>query len=70
MMNNTMSDGQFVSLTSTSQNMNAASKTDMIVLSTQAQALPPSPAVRIPGMGKAYILHVAPDFDAPVDFGV
>ena len=64
MFNMTMnvSEGMYVALTSTSQNLNAASKTDMVVLSTQAPVLPPSP-VRVEGLGKDYILHVAPDFD-------
>lgn len=57
-------EGLFVSLTSTSQNLNAASKTDMVLPSTQVQVLPP----RIPGFGKDFILHVAPDFDDSLEF--
>jgi hypothetical protein len=67
MHNTTMNfgEGLFVSLTSTSQYQNASSKTDIVLLSTQAQVLPTTP--RIPGLGKDYIVHVAPDFDAPLD---
>jgi hypothetical protein len=61
-----LNEGVFAALTSTSQNLNAASKTDMVLLSTQAQALPLLP-MRIPGLGKEYILHVAPDFDESVE---
>lgn len=59
-------EGLFVSLTSTSQNLNAASKTDMVLPSTQVYVVPPSP--RIPGLGKDFILHVAPDFDDSLEF--
>ncbi|MGH9359370.1 MAG: hypothetical protein ACRD1O_09400 [Terriglobia bacterium] len=67
MLNLTMdiNEGMFVSLTSTSQNLNAASKSDIVIVSTQYQVLPPLP--RIPGLGVGHILHVAPDFDAPLD---
>jgi hypothetical protein len=65
MVNITMNEGQFVSLTSTSQNSNAASKTDMVLVSTQANPLPPSP--RVPGLGAGYVLDVAPDFDESLD---
>jgi hypothetical protein len=63
MVNITMNEGQFASLTSTSQNPNAASKIDMVSLYTQTNPLPP----RVPGLGAEYILHVAPDFDASLD---
>ncbi len=53
------------SLTSTTQNLNAASKIDMVVVSTQHPVTTPLP--RIPGFGAADILHVAPDFDASLD---
>jgi len=67
MLNITMnvSEGLFVSLTSTSQNLNAASKTDMVLPTTQVQLLPPTP--RVPGFGKDFIQYVAPDFEAPLD---
>jgi hypothetical protein len=67
MQNWTMNIGQgaFVSLTSTSQWLNAASKSDIVFLTTQPGILPPAP--RIPGLGKEYILGVAPDFDASLE---
>lgn len=61
-----LNDGDIVALTSTSQNLNAASEVDMVFISTQSQVLPLSP-MRIPGLGKEYILHVAPDFDESLE---
>ena len=59
--------GLFVSLTSLSQNWNAASKVDMVFPTTQSPDMLTLP--RIPGSGKEYIVHVASDFDAPFEFG-
>ena len=58
--NNTWSS---VALTSLTQEFNAASKIDMVVLSTQEFR----PQPRVPGSGRREILEVAPDFDAPLD---
>lgn len=60
-----VSEGLLVSLTSTSQNLNAASKIDMVLSTTQVQSLPPAP--RIPGLGEEYVAYVAPDFDDSLD---
>jgi hypothetical protein len=51
---------------SLTQNLNVASKTDMVLLSTQS---PPPELPRIPGSGREHIVQIAPDFDAPLDFG-
>jgi hypothetical protein len=59
--------GLFVSVTSLSQNRNAASKIDMVFPTTQNPDVLTLP--RIPGSGKEYIVRVAPDFDAPFEFG-
>lgn len=61
-----LNQGPCVSLTSLSQNLNAASKIDIVWLTTQV--LDSSALPRIPGAGKDYVLQVAPDFDAPLDF--
>jgi hypothetical protein len=50
---------------SMSQVLNAASTIDLLLPSTQP---PPHPLPRIAGLGKGYVLHVAPDFDAPFEF--
>jgi hypothetical protein len=63
---NLNNQGLFVSLASLSQNANTASKIDMVIPTTQYQALPP--ALRIPGAGKDYVLQVAPDFDDSLEF--
>ena len=52
-------------LVSLSQNLNVASKIDMVPIETQSPSLLP----RIPGAGKDLILEVAPDFDAPLELG-
>ena len=67
MMNISMNaaEGLFVSLTSTSQNLNVASKTDLVRVTTQDQVLTPLP--RIPGLGEQYVVYVAPDFDASLE---
>jgi hypothetical protein len=54
----------FVSLTSLSQNLNMASKIDLVIPTTQS--LPPLPRTAVGA--KDYILHVAPDFDATFEF--
>jgi hypothetical protein len=59
--------GQYGPLTSTSQNCNAASKVDIVLLSTQIPDLFTQPMV--PGAGKEYVVQVAPDFDDTFDFG-
>ncbi len=63
---NLNNEGPFISLTSLSQNFNTASKIDIVLPTSQTQDLQ---LPRIPGLGKEYIVHVAPDFDAPVEFG-
>ena len=60
-----VNQGLCTPLTSLSQNLNAASKIDIVLLTTQfvdAQMFS-----RIPGAGKEYIVQVAPDFDEPMD---
>lgn len=57
----------YVALTSTSQNLNAASKIDMVIPTTQEPDVFTSPMV--PGFGKDYVIEVAPDFDEPFEFG-
>ncbi len=64
---NINSAGLFWSLTSVSQNVNAASKIDLVLPSTQNPD--PFTLPRIAGTGKEFIVHVSPDFDAPFDFG-
>ena len=59
--------GLVVSLTSLSQILNTASNIDIVLPTTQYQGLPEAP--RIPGFGKEHILYIAPDFNAPVEFG-
>ena len=59
-------EGLFVSLTSTSQNLNAASKSDMVLPSKQFYVVSPSP--RMPGLGEDLVLYVAPDFDETLEF--
>lgn len=59
--------GLFVSLTSLSQNWNAASKIDMVIPTTQIPDFLTLP--RMPGTAKDYIVYVAPDFDAPLELG-
>lgn len=59
--------GTCVSFTSMSQNLNGASKIDIAQVSTQGPDLPLS--YRTPGAGKGLVLEVAPDFDAPLEFG-
>jgi hypothetical protein len=68
MIKNTMSinHGLCVSLTSTSQNLNPASKTDLVLVSTQDPYV--SSAPRIPGFGEEYVEYVAADFDAPIEW--
>ena len=56
----------FGSLTSLSQNLNTASKIDMVIPTTQTPDLLTAP--RIPGSGKDYIVQVAHDFDATFEF--
>ncbi len=60
--------GVCVSFTSMSQNLNGTSKIDMAEVSTQGPDL--SLSYRTPGAGKELVLEVAPDFDAPMEFGV
>jgi hypothetical protein len=55
-------------LTSTSQNCNAASKIDLVPLSTQSPDLFTQPMS--PGAGSGYIVQVAPDFDDTLEFGL
>jgi hypothetical protein len=55
------------SVTSLSQNLNTASKIDMVFPTTQQPDVLTAP--RTPGSGKEYIVHVAPDFDATYEFG-
>lgn len=50
---------------SLSQNLNMASKIDIVPILTQAYNAP----VRVAGFGKGYIVDVAPDFDATLEFG-
>lgn len=64
---NINSGGLFWSLTSVSQNVNTASKIDLVVPSSQNPD--PFTLPRVPGTGKDFIVNVAPDFDAPIDFG-
>jgi hypothetical protein len=59
--------GSYGPLTSTSQNCNAASKIDLVPMSTQGPDVFTQPMV--PGAGKGYIVHVASDFDDTLDFG-
>jgi len=56
-----------VSLTSLSQNLNTASKIDIVLPTSQNQDSTNLP--RMPGAGKEQILHVSPDFDAALDLG-
>lgn len=56
----------FVSVTSTSQILNASSKIDLVQPSSQnAPVLP-----RVPGTGKEYVLQIAPDFDDALEIGL
>jgi hypothetical protein len=66
MMYNIIGISNEVPCVSLSQNLNTASKIDIVVLTTQ----PPGLILpRIPGSGKEYIVEVAPDFDAPLELG-
>jgi hypothetical protein len=59
----TMSDSETAEI-SMSQILNTASTIDVLLSPTQP---PPQPSFRIAGFGKGYVLHVAPDFDAPFE---
>ncbi|MGC9199547.1 MAG: hypothetical protein ACP5E5_11525 [Acidobacteriaceae bacterium] len=56
----------FVSLTSTSQILNPASKIDLVRISGQEPAFFP----RVPGTGREYVLRVAPDFNDSLEMGI
>lgn len=54
-----------VSLTSTTQITNSASKVDLVVPTTQDVPVMP----RIPGAGADYVIAVDPNFDDSFEFG-
>lgn len=63
-----LNQGAWSTLTSLGQTPNAGSKIDIVAISTQfvdARLFP-----RIPGAGKDQIVHVAADFDEPLDLDV
>jgi hypothetical protein len=64
-LNMNMNGNQGTSITSMSQILNVASKVDMVELTSQDPALLP----RIPGVGKNYVLQIAPDFDDALEIG-
>lgn len=64
--NLSMNGNVFVSLTSTSQILNPASKVDLVYISAQNPALLP----RVPGTGKEYVVQVAPDFNDTLEMGI
>ena len=51
---------------SMSQNVNLASKIDIVPIYTQNYVLPP----RVAGSGKGHVAYVAADFDATFELGV
>jgi hypothetical protein len=53
-----------VSLTSTTQITNSASKVDLVIPTTQDAPIMP----RIPGGGADYVIDVDPSFDEPFEF--
>jgi len=61
-----MNGNMFASITSMSQILNAASKVDLVEMSSQLPPVLP----RIPGAGKDHIVYVAPNFDDTMEFNV
>jgi len=65
-MNTNMSyQGLFAPIISANQNLNAASKVDLIAPATQDNSVPPAQNAFAPTGG--YTITVAPDFDDPIE---
>ena len=65
-LNMNMNGSALGSITSTTQVWNAASKVDLVELSSQSSYAIP----RIPGVGGEYIVQVTPDFDDTLEMGI